>query len=256
MNELERIVAVAREEVRRRRMDAPVVDLGARAPRGNAFEAAIRRPGISLLAEHKRRSPSAGTIRDGIPLEEVIGAYERGGAAALSILTEESSFGGSLGDLRRARAVTDLPILRKDFIIDPYQLDEAAAAGADAVLLIAAAVDSRQLRALHERARELGLAALVEVHSAPELDRALGAGAEIIGINNRDLTTLSVEVRTTFELRPRIPDGKLAVAESGFSHRGQLERLAAAGLDAVLIGEALMRSGDVETACARLTGAI
>ncbi len=256
MNELERIVAVTREEVARRRRDAPQPEPGERAPRGDAFRAAVRRPGISLIAEHKRRSPSAGVIRDGAAVEDVIRAYERGGAAALSILTDGPSFGGSLDDLRQARSVSELPILRKDFIVDPYQLEEAAAAGADAVLLIVAALEPRTLRALHERALELGLAVLVEVHSQPELDRALAADAELIGINNRDLKTLSVDTRTTFELRSQVPAGKLVVAESGFSRRDQLEELAGAGVDAVLIGEALMRSEDIEGAARKLTASM
>jgi indole-3-glycerol phosphate synthase len=258
MNELERIVAATREELERRRRAMPAAQLEREAvadrARADVFEAALRRPGISLIAEHKRRSPSAGTIREDASLEEVVGAYERGGAAALSILTDEPSFGGSLDDLRAAREATELPILRKDFIVDPYQLYEAAAAGADAVLLIVAALEDRELLELRAGARELGLAALVEVHDEGELERALGASAQVIGINNRDLTTLSVDTSTTFALRSQVPEGTLVVAESGFSRREQLDELAQAGVDAVLVGEALMRSPDIEQACRGLAG--
>jgi indole-3-glycerol phosphate synthase len=258
MNVLDQIVAVTREEVERRRRAVPAAELDreavGRVPGGEAFEAALRRPGVSVIAEHKRRSPSAGVIRDGSTLEEVVGAYERGGAAALSILTDGPSFGGSLDDLRHARAMTELPILRKDFVVDPYQLHESVAAGADAVLLIVAALDDGELRALHAQALELGLGALVEVHDERELERALAANAEVIGINNRDLKTLRVDTQTTSELRSRIPPGRLTVAESGFSARDQLEELAGEGVDAVLIGEALMRAKDIEQACRDLTG--
>jgi indole-3-glycerol phosphate synthase len=257
MNTLDRIVAVARDELERRREAIPVAELereaAARTPGGGRFKDALSRPGLSLIAEHKRRSPSAGVIRDGASLQDVVAAYERGGAAALSILTDGPSFGGSLDDLRQARAATELPILRKDFVVDPYQLHEAAAAGADAILLIVAALDFEALVALHEQARELGLSAVVEVHDQPELELALAAGAEVIGINNRDLKTLSVDTRRTFELRPLIPEPTLVVAESGFSSREQLGRLVRERVDAVLIGEALMRSADIEAACRALT---
>ncbi|HEY2652491.1 MAG TPA: indole-3-glycerol phosphate synthase TrpC, partial [Solirubrobacteraceae bacterium] len=207
----------------------------------------------SLIAEHKRRSPSAGAIREDLTLEDVVASYQRGGAAALSVLTENPNFGGSLDDLRRARAASSLPILRKDFIVDPYQLHESLAAGADAILLIVAALEDPHLSALNDLASELGLAVLVEVHDERELHRALAVGAGLIGINNRDLTTLEVDTRRTFELRARVPTGKVVVAESGFSRRAELDELAAAGVDAVLIGEALMRSPRIEPAVRELT---
>jgi indole-3-glycerol phosphate synthase len=258
MNELDRIVALTRTEIERRRRAAPAAVLerqaAAAAREGHAFESAIGRPGLSVIAEHKRRSPSAGAIRDGLALEQVIAAYERGGAAALSILTEERSFGGSLEDLRAARAASKLPILRKDFVVDRYQVDEAVVAGADGILLIVAALTEAELGALHEHARERGLDALVEVHDERELERALAVGATLVGINNRDLTTLEVDVARTFELLPLIPDGTKVVAESGFSRRVQLEKLAGAGVDAVLVGEALMRAPDIERAVRTLTG--
>lgn len=259
MNQLEPILTATRDEVRRRREAVPFAELeraGAQRLASDGvrpFADALAKPGLSLIAEHKRRSPSAGVIRDGLRLEDVVAAYERAGAAALSILTEERSFGGSLADLRAARAASALPILRKDFIVDPYQLHESLAAGADAVLLIVAALAESRLAELYGLARELGLAALVEVHDREELAAAVALGAEIIGINNRDLSTLTVDPRRTFELLALLPAGTVSVAESGFSRADQLEQLDAAGVSAVLVGEALMRSADIEAACRRLT---
>jgi indole-3-glycerol phosphate synthase len=256
VNRLDPIIASTREQLAQRRATVPDAALEQAAAARDDFRpfahALAAGPGLSLIAEHKRRSPSAGVIRDDLQLEDVVGAYERGGAAAISVLTETTSFGGSLDDLKRARAVTSLPVLRKDFIVDPYQLLEAVAAGADAILLIVAALTPHELAALHHQATELQLAALVEVHDAQELDIAAGAGAEIIGINNRDLTTLQVDTRTTFALAPLAPPGATVVAESGFSSRAELDELAGAGVDGVLIGEALMRAGDIEAACREL----
>jgi indole-3-glycerol phosphate synthase len=252
LNALERIVASTRAEVERRRQERPVVPSAETARGGRAFEAALGRPGISLIAEHKRRSPSAGTIRADLSLEDVVGAYQRGGAAALSVLTEGPNFGGSLDDLRRARAATALPILRKDFVVDPYQVDEAAAVGADAILLIVAALGDGELRALHARACERGLSALVEVHDRGELERALACGASILGVNNRDLRTLEVDPARALELLPEVPEGVLSVAESGFREPAQIAQLERAGADAVLVGEALMRAQNIEEACSRL----
>jgi indole-3-glycerol phosphate synthase len=209
---------------------------------------------VAVIAEHKRRSPSAGLIRDDLELEAVVSAYERGGAAAISVLTEAGSFGGSLRDLERARRTVALPILRKDFMIDPYQVPEARAAGADVILLIVAALSPERLRELYAQARDHDLGVLVEIHDASELETALALGPEVIGINNRDLSTLTVDIARTFELRPRIPAGTLVVSESGFRTRSELDRLAAAGVDAVLIGERLMRSADIESACRELAG--
>ncbi len=259
MNQLEPILAATREEVARRQRAAPMAELerigrerlAARELRD--FMAAVQAPGLSLIAEHKRRSPSAGLIRDGVTVEHVVGAYERAGAAAVSILTDGPSFGGSLDDLRRARAATALPLLRKDFIVGPYQVHESLAAGADAILLIVAALREAELSELHALTRELGLVALVEVHDRPELDVALGAGAELVGINNRDLTTLSVNTETTFELAPLLPANVTSVAESGFRSHDELAQLAGLGVDGVLVGEALMRAEDVEEACRALS---
>jgi indole-3-glycerol phosphate synthase len=238
-----------RDEVRRRQREIPLSALEqAVAARGDErpFSEALTRPGLSIIAEHKRRSPSAGTIREGITVRDLVCAYERGGAAALSILTEPHHFGGSLDDLREARSSTDLPILRKDFVVDPYQLYEAAAAGADAVLLIVAALDQEDLRVLHEEARAIDLDVLVEVHDERELDRSLEVEAEVIGINNRDLTDFSVDLDRTFDLLADVPAGKTVVSESGIVTREQIEELERVGIDAVLIGELLMRAPDPE----------
>jgi indole-3-glycerol phosphate synthase len=251
VNKLEQIVARTRADLARRRRESPLDSLAEPSPR-RRFAEALRGPGLSLIAEHKRRSPSGGAIREDLALEDVVEAYERGGAAALSVLTEGPSFGGSLGDLSAARAASALPILRKDFVIDPYQVHESLLAGADAILLIVAALDSGELAELHGLATELGLAVLVEVHDAAELEIAAAAGARLIGINNRDLATLEVDTRRTFELVPRVPSGSTVVAESGLSRRSELEELADAGVHAVLVGEALMRSMDIEAACRAL----
>jgi indole-3-glycerol phosphate synthase len=258
VNVLERIVDVTRGEVRRRRSEVPLAQLEAQlGSRGEdrPFSEALVRPGVSIIAEHKRRSPSAGEIRAGATVPEICAAYERGGAAALSILTEGPHFGGSLEDLEEARAATALPILRKDFIVDPYQVYETAVAGADALLLIVAALSPEDLAALHHEARALDLDVLVEVHDEAELDCALEvADADVIGINNRDLTDFSVDVERTYELLSDVPAGKTVVSESGFHSREQLDDLERVGVDAVLVGESLMRAPDPELACRDLTG--
>ena len=216
------------------------------------FRAALAKPGLSVIAEHKRSSPSAGLIREDMELADVVSAYERAGARALSVLTEETRFGGSLEDLAAAPAAAGLPILRKDFIVGAYQIHEALAGGADAVLLIVAALEAGPLADLHALAGQLGLAALVEVHNARELEVASAIGAQIIGINNRNLSTLQVDIATTYDLLPKVPAGAVVVSESGLRTREQLRRLEEAGLDAVLIGEALMRSPDIEAATREL----
>jgi indole-3-glycerol phosphate synthase len=258
VNVLERIVAETREDVRRLREEVPLASLEqALAGRGDdrPFSEALTLPGVSVIAEHKRRSPSAGTIRDGATVEDVVLAYERGGAAALSVLTERRHFGGSLDDLRAARAASSLPILRKDFMVDAYQLYEAAAAGADAILLIVAALDPDELVELFAEAAGLDLDVLVEVHSERELEIALEViDADVIGINNRNLSDFSVDVERTFELLSDIPAGKTVVSESGFHSRAQLDDLERVGVDGVLVGESLMRARDPEAALRALTG--
>jgi indole-3-glycerol phosphate synthase len=259
MSELERIVATTRAEVERRRREVSQGELERAGAQRlwrdpvRPFRAALEAPGLTVVAEHKRRSPSAGAIREDLSPQEVVRAYERGGAGALSILTEASRFGGSLDDLRAARAASRLPILRKDFVVGPWQVYESLAAGADAILLIVAALARPELGRLRAEAAAVGLEALVEVHDRHELELALGAGAQVVGINNRNLATLEVDVERTYELLPLIPPGVTVVSESGFSGREQLGRLAASGADAVLIGEALMRSEDIEAACRALT---
>jgi indole-3-glycerol phosphate synthase len=256
MSVLDRIVEDTRGEVGRRREVTPLAELEAALairPVARPFSEALLRPGVSLIAEHKRRSPSAGEIRAGSTVADIAAAYERGGAAALSVLTEPFHFGGGLEDLREARAATQLPVLRKDFIVDPYQLYEAAAAGADAVLLIVAALEAPELSELLQEARALDLDALVEVHDEEELDTALQVDADVLGINNRDLGDFSVDIERTYQLLSDVPAGKTVVSESGFSTREQLDELERVGVDAVLIGETLMRAEDVEAAVRSLT---
>ena len=255
---IEQLIGAAREGVEERRSRTSQADLESRLPergRDRPFNEALVRPGLSLIAEFKRRSPSAGEISATATVAAQVGAYERGGAAALSVLTDEPHFGGSLDDLQAARAACDLPILRKDFIVDPYQLCEAAVHGADAVLLIVRALDDALLRRLYEEARGLDLDCLVEVHDAAELERALELDADVIGINNRNLDEGVVDVATTYELMPDVPAGKTVVAESGISARAELEELERVGVDAVLIGAALMVAADPETLARELTGA-
>jgi len=253
---LEELVGATREALHRRKRERPLAELEAEAgsvPEGRPFAEALSRPGTSLIAEHKRRSPSAGAIREGASCAEVVQAYERGGAAALSVLTEEAHFGGSLADLQEARAATDLPILRKDFTIDPYQLYEAKAAGADAVLLVVGAMTPGELATLYREAHALDLDAVIEIHNEEELDVALEVDADVLGINNRDLEDFSVDIQRTFDLLADIPAGKVVVSESGIKNRHQIDELEQVGVDAVLIGEALMRAPDPEAAVRELT---
>ncbi len=255
---IEQLIAGARQGVEARRRDVPQADLESRLSGRGAdrpFNEALTRPGLLLIAEFKRRSPSAGEISATATVAEQVGAYERGGAAALSVLTDEPHFGGSLEDLRAARAACGLPIIRKDFIVDPYQLYEAAVNGADAVLLIVRALGDEQLRSLYAEARALDLDCLVEVHDGDELERALEADAEVIGINNRDLDQGTVDLATTFELMPDSPAVKTVVAESGISGQAELQELERVGVDAVLIGSALMAAPDPEATSRELTGA-
>jgi indole-3-glycerol phosphate synthase len=255
---MEQLIAGARQGVEARRRELPQSELESRlSGRGHdrPFNEALVRPGLSVIAEFKRRSPSAGALApESLDVAAQVAAYERGGAAALSVLTDEPHFGGSLADLRAARAACELPIIRKDFIVDPYQLYEAAVNGADAVLLIVAALSDGDLRALRQEARSIDLDCLVEVHDEEELERALEAGAEVIGINNRNLDDMHVDIATTYELMPDVPAGKTVVAESGISGRAELEELERVGVDAVLIGTSLMSAEDPEAKLRELTG--
>ena len=255
---LDELVEATREAVQRRRRERPLSELEREVGsgrEGRPFAEALSRPGTSLIAEHKRRSPSAGSIREGASCAGLVLAYERGGAAAISVLTEEAHFGGSLADLREARAATELPILRKDFTVDPYQLYEAKVAGADAVLLVAGSVRPEELAELHALARELDLDAIVEVSRDEELDTALDLDADVLGINNRDLSDFTVDLQRTFDLIADVPAGKVVVSESGIRTRTQIEELEGVGVDAVLIGETLMRAPDPEAAVRELTRA-
>ncbi len=256
---LERILERTRAELARRRLQQPPEELERLArdratPGERRLRDALDGPDVSVIAEFKRRSPSAGELRAGADVAEIVGAYERAGAAALSVLTEGPHFGGSLDDLRAARAASELPILRKDFVVDAYQLHEALAAGADAVLLIAAALSDAELAALHAHALELGLDPLVEVHDGEELASALAAGAELIGVNNRDLRDFSVDVTRTSLLMRQVPDGVLVVSESGIASAEQVSALGREGVSAVLVGESLMRAEDPADALRALIG--
>jgi indole-3-glycerol phosphate synthase len=244
---LDEILDWKRDEVTALRAAVPLVAVrraATDAPPPRDMVAALHRPGVSLIAEIKRASPSKGLIRPDLDPAALGRTYEAHGAAAISVLTDERYFQGSLADLRAVRAAVSLPVLRKEFVIDPYQVYEARAAGADAVLLIAAALDDAPLRALYELVRALGMAALVEVHDEGELTRALAIGPRIVGVNNRDLHTFQVDLGTTARLRARVPDDVVLVAESGVHTPGDVARLSEIGADAMLVGESLVRAAD------------
>jgi indole-3-glycerol phosphate synthase len=252
---LDALIAATRRRLEERRSRRPLAEVELEAAaRGECrpFAEALSRPGTSVIAEYKRRSPSAGTIREGAGVAGMVRAYERGGAAALSVLTEEDHFAGSLGDLHEAHQTSDLPILRKDFTVDPYQVFEAKATGGDAVLLVVGALEPAELATLHGLARDLEMDALVEVHDEEELEAALAIDAGTIGINNRDLADFSVDLARTFDLLTDVPAGKIVVSESGIATREQVEELEQVGVDAVLVGETLMRAPDPEAAVREL----
>jgi indole-3-glycerol phosphate synthase len=255
VNILERIVQSTRAEVQERKRNAPPPPAQPPTAPAGRLRDALAKPGMSVIAEIKRRSPSAGELRADVDVPAIASAYERGGAGALSVLTEGPHFGGSLEDLRAAAGACDLPILRKDFVVDEFQLHEAVAAGAAAILLIVAALTPSRLAELRRQADSLGLDALVEVHDREELDVALDAGAQIVGVNNRDLRDFTVDMQRTFALLPHMPDDVIVVSESGIGAPEQLEQLQAAGVSAVLVGGSLMRAQDPGDALARLLGA-
>jgi indole-3-glycerol phosphate synthase len=242
---LDEIVAYKRREVEDRKRLRPMGQ-GSFSGHGSTrlFLDALRRPGVSFIAEIKRRSPSGGEIRPGASAAGLARRYEAAGAAALSVLTDSKYFGGHDDDLRDAHQATALPTLRKDFVVDEYQIYEARALGADAVLLIVRALSDADLRYFLALARRLGMDALVEAHSAGEIERALTAGARIVGVNNRDLDTLVTDVSLAPRLRPLVPSDCVFVAESGISRPEQIAILLDAGVDAVLIGESLLRASD------------
>jgi indole-3-glycerol phosphate synthase len=242
-------------EVRRRTsMDEVRRRASAAEPPRPFAETLAGRDDVGLIAEIKHSSPSAGLIRSDFDPAAIASDYQRGGAAALSVLTDERYFGGRLEFICAARDAAELPVLRKEFIIDEYQVIEARAAGADAILLIVRILSDRQLAGYLALCGEAGMAALVEVHDRAELDRALAAGAETIGVNNRDLDTLEVDLGTTEALAGAVPDDRLLVSESGVASRGDVERLAACGVQAVLIGQAFMQAPDLAGAVRELAG--
>lgn len=257
MTVLDEILAHKRvelEQARRRVAPAELARRAAGQPPPRGFRRALLGPGRRVIAELKRRSPSKGEIRRDFDPVAIARAYEAGGAAALSVLTDERFFGGSLAVLEAVRRATALPLLRKDFVIDPYQLDEARASGADAVLLIVAALAPAALERLRAHALGLGLDVLVEVHDEAELDLAKGVGADLIGINNRDLKSFVTDLGVTERLARRVPQGAVVVAESGISGPADLARLERAGASAFLVGESLMREADPGLALRRLLG--
>ncbi len=251
---LETIVRTKREEVTRLRERAGVVEAALEgAPPVRPFrEALAAGPSVALIAECKRRSPGAGPIRPDLDPVDLAAAYRRAGASALSVLTDERHFGGSLEDLRAVRAAVPLPVLRKDFVLDPLQVREARAAGADAILLIVRILDDASLRLLHDEATAHGMDVLVEVHDRAELERAIALGADLIGINNRDLSTFETRLDTTLALAASVPPDTLLVSESGIRTAGDVRRLAAAGAGAILVGESLLRAPDPEAAARAL----
>lgn len=257
MSTLDQLVEAAREGVRRRSSQVSGEELRQRLGTRSGsrpFKEALVRPGLAVIAEFKRGSPSAGAIRPDADVSAVVAAYERGGAAAISVLTDEPHFHGSLADLEAAREATTLPILRKDFIVEPYQLWEAAIAGADAALLIVAALADEDLQLLLEEASALDLDCVVEVHDDEDLERALEViDPDVIGINNRNLKNLEVDTATAADLITDVPAGVTVVAESGYTSAEQIEELDRIGVDAVLIGESLMRSDDPEALVRALT---
>jgi indole-3-glycerol phosphate synthase len=244
---LDRIVEARRESIAHRKRVLPEVALKMAAERATPprdFPGALARDAFNVIAELKKASPSRGILRAHYAPATLAASLEQAGAAALSVLTEEEFFFGSLADLKEARRVTEIPILRKDFIVDPWQVWEARAAGADAFLLIAAVLDDRALRELLAVGRSLRMEPLVEVHSRAELDRVIDAGAVIIGVNNRNLRDFEVSLETSCELIESIPESCIAVTESGLRSREDLARLRQLGFDAFLIGEHLMRHAD------------
>jgi len=257
MSVLDEIVAGVRVDLATRAARAPYDEVAALAqatPHPRDPMPRFRAPGTSVIAEVKRRSPSKGALADIPDPAELAAAYARGGAAAISVLTEQRRFGGSLADLRTVRAAVPTPLLRKDFMVTPYQLHEARAAGADLVLLIVAALDQPLLEQLYAEARGLGLTVLVEVHDAEETRRAVDLGADLIGVNARNLKTLDIDPDSFARLAPLIPDTVVRVAESGISGPEDVLRYAEHGAQVVLVGEALVKDGDPEGAVRSMRG--
>lgn len=255
---LDRIVETKWREVAAARAAVSEVELerrAAEAPPVRDFPAALRRPGrVAVIAEVKKASPSAGVIRPDFDPVQIARTYEAHGAAAVSVLTDAEYFQGGLKYLTEVKAAVGVPVLRKDFVLDRYQLLETRAAGADAVLLIAECLPGDRLRALQSEAAALGLHTLVELHDAEELPRVIDCGAPVIGINNRDLRTFTTRLEHTLELLPKIPADRTVVSESGIKAHGDLVKLGTAGARAVLVGESLMRADDIGAALDALRG--
>ena len=252
MSFLSEIVERKRQRVEEAKRRVPLEALERRS-HSHRFREALLRDGINIIAEFKRRSPSKGIIRVDADLKQIAKSYEAGGAVAMSVLTEEDYFSGSLADLRAAKSIIDLPVLRKDFVVDDYQLYESAAAGADAVLLIVAALADDALLRLRRLAEdEIGMDALVEVHDRDEMQRAVGCGATLIGVNNRNLHTFDVSLETSLSLAADAPKDAVLISESGLKTASDLSRLRDAGYRGFLIGESLMRSDDPATALREL----
>jgi len=257
MTILEKIVKAKKEEVVRAKQDTPLETLKQRVGQRRlqrGFKSHLVGNGIRLIGEIKKLSPVVGILRENFDPVDLARVYEREGASALSVLTDERFFGGSLEYLPNLKGIVKLPLLRKDFIIDPYQLYESAAFESDAVLLIASVLSEETLSEFLDLTSVLGMEALVEVHTEEELGRALAAGAEVIGINNRDLKTFTVDLATTEKLIRNIPKGKIVVSESGIKNRKDVERLEGVCVHAVLIGQAFMESADIEGAIRSLMG--
>jgi indole-3-glycerol phosphate synthase len=245
---LDKIVTEKKLEVEQKKRELPVSALKERFTHRNDFRdfvSALKGDRLRLIAEVKKASPSRGVLCPDFNPVELAKTYAQGGAAAISVLTEVNNFQGSLEYLAAIREEVSTPLLRKDFIFDPYQVYESAAFGADAILLIVAMLNPRQLEELLALSRSLGLSCLVEVHSENEVEKARLGGAEIIGINNRDLSTFTVDINTTRQLRPLIPEGRIVVSESGINNRDDVKRLREWGVNAVLVGEALVTAGNI-----------
>jgi indole-3-glycerol phosphate synthase len=240
---LERILAAKRAEVEAAKKRAPTITLDD-APPVRDFVGALRAKRPAVIAEIKRASPSKGLLRKDFSPAAIAKSYERAGAACMSVLTDKEFFQGSPSHLQEARAACALPVLRKDFIVDPYQVPESRALGADCILLIAACLADRQMREIEDLAKNLGMAVLVEVHDAGELDRSLELQTPLIGINNRNLRTFETRLETTLELLPRIPAGRIVITESGILAKSDVKRMRDHGVQAFLVGEAFMRAPD------------
>jgi indole-3-glycerol phosphate synthase len=255
---LEKVIARKREEINRRRTSTSLEEMrerisGLPSPR-DLTKSILRNGPITLIAEIKKASPSAGIIRESVDLGKIACAYQAGGAGAISVLTEGNFFRGALSDLRQVQEAVSLPVLQKDFVIDPFQIYEGRMAGADAILLIAAILDPRELREFAELAGSLGLVPLVEVHHEEDLEKISGLDLPLIGINNRNLKTLGVNLETTFRLIKKVCAGATVISESGITTRNDVQRLQEAGVKGVLVGEVLMRAADPSLKIRELLG--